>query len=422
MHTIKDYPIGCKSYISLSDVFKFTVDLILREGVRLSLLTPDEIVATDEESFESSEISEQMLADLEEEYENEILKGFQKVYSDVVEQYGESFVVYTKNGPLFTSLNGKSSLDNRDTITGRPSNVANSVSTTRILPQISPMTNYQMAFISPIISSVPHPSIPPTVLLSGFTHPNSMPHPAPRYLRYQETQSFSPSSDASNSLLDKDLVDALWYEKISQRRMITEQEMLEILGKKKDDDDVEMTDVPNEEITEKEKKTDNKEVTENGSSDKSNHKSVEEDEGGDIDFTQALLWSPTHFIDDDELEAAQNGTEVELISELILELQRLQNQRLAKNDETEFLVSMEERRLASKIQNGLARVLELDGITPQQLGVELNPKYPVLQAVYQGTLPVPEIQQPKYPGLNAGGSNTVGAVKHGRYTPVRRRR
>lgn len=420
MHQIKEYQIGSKSYVSLSDIFKFTIDLILREGVRLSLLTPDEIIAQEEKAGSGSEVSEKTLADLEEEYEVEILKGFQKVYSDVVEQYGESFVVYTRDGPLFTSLDGKSSLDNRDTIPGQPHGAINGVSTTKIIPQISPLSSYQMAFISPIISSVPHPSIPPTVLLSGFTHPNAIPHPAPKWLQYEGTQSFAPSIDTSSSLLDKDLVNTLWYEKFSQRRMVAEKQMLDILRKKADAEDAEMPDAAEE------SKTDSAEKTPASNGDKEASEEAESGDESGIDFTQALLWSPTHFIDDDELEAAQNGTELELISDLILELQQVQSERLAKTDGTEFLVTLEERRLASKVQSLLARVLEQDNVTPQQLDLDLDPKYPVLQAVYQGTLPVPELHQPKYPGAIPGAAQGLiqnsGSGGKYRYTPVRKRR
>lgn len=390
MTRIKDIPIGSRAYVELSDVFRFTVDLILREGVRFSLLSPEDLSKDEQIPIPiGSTVAEEQIAELEEEYDNEVLKGFHKIYSDVVEQYGEAFIIHTKNGPLFTSLDGKSAFDSRDTLSGPPPGVQMNLNTTKILPQAPPLSTYQLSYISPIISSVPHPSIPPTALMWGFTHPNAVPLPVPKYLKYDEQQSFAPTIDGSNSMIDKSLMDSVWYQKYTQRRMITENALVSLLSGKEvereeNDEDVEMGNAK-EEQDGKAEDSEEKESTETAVS-------AREIEGlTSSDFEDALLWSPNNFIDDDELEAAREGTEIQLISRLILELQTKQRTRLSKTDDTKFIIPADERRLAAKIQNGITRLLDQEEITPAELGIMPDAKFPVLQASYMGTLPVPVV-------------------------------
>lgn len=392
---IKDTPIGSKLYIGLSDIFRFTVDLILREGVRLSLLNPQALSKDGSNSSASEAISEKV-SEFDEEYDNEVLDGFHQIYSDVVEQYGEAFVVTTRAGPVFSSLDGKSALDNRDTLPGPPPGVQPNLTTTKILPQVSPLTTYQLSYISQNTSSVPHPSIPPTALMWGFTHSNAAPMPISKFLKYDEQKSFAPSIDTSNAMLNKELVESVWYQKYVQRRMVTDKAMVELLsGKEETTDENEKPEDKNDDEMEDVKEDD----------DKSKENSVEASAAElasltPEDFVEALEWSPNSFIDDDELEAIRNGTEVSLISSLILELQEKQHSRLSKKDESKYQISSDERRLAAKIQNGIARLLEQDEITPGELGLLPDAKYPVLQASYMGTLPVPVI-----PSNSSGGSS-----------------
>lgn len=485
--TIAKYPIGCKQYVALSDLFKFTIDLILREGVRLSLVNPEDLVNGPNGANKVNgtkpptnghvgrgrpkkinKVVQQSLQEIQEEYESELLDGFQKIYSDVVEQYGEAFMIYTQNGPLFTSLDGKSSLDPRDTAP----NASGTISTMKILPQMGPLTSYQLAFISPIISAVPHPAIPPTSMLKGFVQVNEMALPAPKWLQYGRSNlSFTPSFDGSNTMVDEESLNSVWYEKYTQKRMVTEKALLELLqqrekeldeedrkdeeeanksktegvdGKIKNDEDVEMDDADKSESngnSEKEEETAKPksptETVKEGSSDENKVDGETEDNsdkpkpdeekeqeepgtaGEEIDFGQAFLWEPSHFIDDDEIEAAENGTELDLISELILQLQDMQRERLAKTDGTDAIIPMIERRLAYKIQNILTRVINDEQITPQDLEIKPDQMLPVLSSAYMGTLPSPD--ENKYPHQMAiGHAPHVSGSK--RYTPVRKRR
>lgn len=370
--------------------------MILREGVRLSLLRPQDLSEDTSSSTAgfSKQVSEK-IAEFDEEYDTEVLDGFHQIYSDVVEQYGEAFVVTTRNGPVFTTLDGKSPLDSRDTLSGPPPGIQQNLTTTKIIPQVSPLTSYQMSYISPIVSSVPHPAIPPTALMWGFTHPNSTPLPIPKFLKYQEQNSFSPSIDANNSMLSTASVESVWYQKYVKRRMITEAAMLELLTDQQTKDEEEENDVEMKDVAEKPEDTKEKQDDDDRADDEKEKESASMlDALTSEDFLEALDWSPNVFVDEDEVEAIRNGTEVSLISSLILELEEKQQVRLAKSGDNDFQIPAEERRLAAKIQNGIARLLGQEEITPAELGIIPDARFPVLQASYMGTLPVPVVPPP----------------------------
>lgn len=373
---VRETSIGSKLYTELSHIFRFTVDLILREGVHLSLLGPSSNTIVSDKSSE-----------LDEEYHTEILDGFHHIYSDVVEQYGEAFVVATNSGPVFTSLDGKSSSDSRNTLPGHAPGTHQNLNTTKIMPQAQQLSSYQLSYISPIVSSVPHPSVPPTSLMWGFTHPNSTPMPVPKFLNYKEQKSFTPSIDSNNSMLDSELVESVWYQKYAARRLVTEQAMVDILsGKGANEEDDQKKDIEMEDVKEKTEEEEEK--------DKNALAEADFDSLKPEDFGEALEWSPNMFIDDDELEAIQNGTELSLISSLILELQEMQKTRLSQSKDSAQTVSAQERRLATKIQNVMSRLIDLEEITPAELEIVPDPKYPVLQAPYTGALPAPAVPGP----------------------------
>lgn len=476
---IAQLPIGSKDYQDLTDIFNFSLDLILREGVRFSLLLPDQVlsgelskttngdsahtgekhqsngnatsaastiradVAAESEESDEDKDKEEEEGDGEEreeeeyeedEYEAEALNGFQKIYADVQEQYGEAFYILTQNGPLFTSLNGKSSHDPREY------HIPKMFNTTRSLPYTGPSTAYQMSYISSKISPVPHPAIPPTEFMTGFIHPNGVPLPLPTWLDYGVYQSFAPTVDQTNAVLDETVVNSIWFERYTRRSMksaeaiqdllsqriekdkaskdrSTEPALVDVEGSKEgeskevestegepkeekskagDDQrikkdepeekiDIEMVDVENEGLT----------VATNESradSSEANNVQIAQDlESEDLDFLSTLTWAPDHFIDEDEVEAARTNTEEALISRLLLELQNTQRVRLARADNTAFIITPGERRLATKIQNMLVRVMA--ETSPKELQLQPSPKYPVLQATYQGVLQVPDTKQ-----------------------------
>ncbi|KAF5102422.1 hypothetical protein D0Z00_000349 [Geotrichum galactomycetum] len=270
---------------------------------------------------------------------------------------------------------------------------------------------------------VPHPAIPPTEFMTGFVHPSSVSLPLPKFLNNGPYQSFAPTVDQTNAVVDETVVNTVWYEKYSKKvsesngaiQAIIDDKVSEAKasqngyaskqenGKKTEESsngnqkgDVEMPDVDS--------------FTDAISPDTAVEKIMSETAEEDLDFLSTLTWAPNHFIDEDEIEAAKTNTEQALLSRLILELQNNQRVRLAKSDASAFTVTPEERRLAIKIQNMLARLV--GETTPAELQVQPSPKYPVLQAAYPGVLQVSEVKQPQ----------SSGGMRPSRYTTKKYRK
>lgn len=363
----------------------------------------------------------------EDEFEEEALEGFQKIYADVQEQYGEAFYLLGQSGPLFSTINDKSSLDPREY------NIPAPFKTTRALPFDGPAAAYQMSFISPKISAVPHPAVPPTEFMSGFVHPGAISLPLPKFTETGSFKSYAPTINQSTSVIDETLVNTVWYEQYTKQALKSQKEIDEILKARANEIsqegnghiDVEMKDLTtaepvkevntsttestNEDSKEAEKL--DQEVQDSESQD-TPKTSVDEETGvseNDIDFLNTLTWAPDHFIDDDEIEAAKNGTEQELISKLLLQLQNAQRERLSRSDSTAYIIPQAEKRLATKIQNMLARLVS--ETSPKDLDIKPSGKYPVLQAAYPGVLPASE---PRHTGF--------GINRPTRYTPKKYRK
>lgn len=416
--------------------------MILREGVRFSLLLPEEVlvdqgpkllngkevedgptstdvaaIASNTQDGEDGKAEPEEDQYEEDDFEAEALDGFQKIYADVQEQYGESFFVLTQNGPLFSTNNGRSTLDPRDF------KIPAIFNTTRSLPYSGAAASYQLSYISPKVSMVPHPAIPPTEFMTGFVHPSGVSLPLPKFLNNSPYQRFAPTVDQSNAVVNETVVNTMWYEKYSKKVAESNKAIQHIIDSKTSEaKELENGNAQNQENGKKAEDTNN--TKENGDiempdvepvNDSSLTNDVEkvtsETSEEDLDFLSTLTWAPDHFIDEDEIEAAKTNTEQALLSRLILELQNMQRARLAKTDASAFVLKPEERRLAIKIQNMLARLV--GETTPAKLQIQPSPKYPVLQAAYPGVLQVSEVKQP---GPAAGG------MRPSRYTPKKYRK
>lgn len=340
VHELVQHAIGSKKYRELRSLHESLIDLILREGERLGYFKPQEAGKAPEAGFEG-----------------EVFNGYRRIFTDVQESYGEAYFIVSQNsGPLFTSINGKSAIDPRDTETHGQFN------TTKVVPLTQNyITPYQLGFLSPATASVPHPAVPPTELLREFVHPTRSALPATKWLKYDEYSSFAPSLDNSSAVLSDGVSGAIWYNR-------TEESFDK--DKKINDSDVSMDDVRPEE-------RDNVVNT---------VIKPEDFTEADIDLLSVFEWTPGNEIDEEELESynSQEGVSAYL-SKLLLQVQYYQRARLSSNDGSEFKVDDEEKRVALKAQNLLARLAS--DYTPKELGFNVSSNLPMLSVNYQGTLP-----------------------------------
>lgn len=409
------HAIGSDEYVKINNYFRFVVEMIFREGHRFGL-----VPLHDPESDSA-----------ENAFESEAMEGFYKIYVDVKEWYNEGYYIKSQNGVLFSSWTGKACVDPRETETH------GSFDTTKLAPADNNKKESQIGTVSPAMTRIPHPAVPPTELLSFFKHPIDASLSSSKWLKFDEYSSFAPSKDNAGSILDPLTTGSVWFEKLGQKKLVTEEDVNEAAKERikeleeqlSNDKDVEMTDADGErdkenengstteeakkedEEDQKEEKEEKEKRKEENSGSSIEASATPEQEGGedpadieaeDIDIESVLEWTPASFVDDDEVEAAEAGTEQELVSNLLLQLQHMQRVRLSNNaGTTEFSVPAKERRLAIKIQNILTRLVQDE--TPKSLDMAVSSNVPVLQTNYQGVLPTPpEARQMPQAGRLAG--------------------
>lgn len=341
VHELVQHAIGSEKYRELRSLHESVTDLILREGERLGYLKPEEPGKTPESGFEG-----------------EVFNGYRRICTDVQESYGEAYFIVSQNsGPLFTSINGKAAIDPRDTETHGQFN------TTKVVPLTQNyITPYQLGFVSPATASVPHPAVPPTELLREFVHPAQSALPATKWLKYDEYSSFAPSMDNSSAVLSDGVSGAIWYNRT-------------------------------EESSEKVEKSNGNDVSTVTSNDQQNEEveskvaiKAEDVPEADIDLLSVFEWTPGNEIDEEELESYNSPEGISAyLSKLLLQIQYYQRARLSSNDGSEFKVDDQEKLVALKAQNLLARLAS--DYTPKELGFNVSSNIPMLSVNYQGTLP-----------------------------------
>ncbi|ODQ65759.1 hypothetical protein NADFUDRAFT_46392 [Nadsonia fulvescens var. elongata DSM 6958] len=446
--------VGSTEYNNVDHFFKFATQLLFREGERLQLLSP------------TMSLNEKNVAlpqeDDSNDFQDEVIGNYRKIYADAELSHGEAHFVVAHNGPLFSSLVNRSLADPRETKAPQPFNL------TKVFPPLRNSPAYQLGFLTPSVSRIPHPALPPTEMMTTFIHPNNTYLPSGKFLKSDPYNSFAPTNDNSHAMVDTTDIGSIWFERIGQtllnaertindslKQVVDEQSDIEHENDMEDDDDdeeeeIKLNDKPESEAIERDQKIeDYKGDLENIEHVKNTEKTPAENNDMDIDVTgdpngkpehdrttlaienvdsvaeessmgdenlieafeekkdvaaenvllsfeedldvaEVFAWSPYNYIEDDELEAAKNGTELQLISDLILQLQQLQSNRLSRNDGTEFVPSKLEKRLALKIQGIFTRIA--NDYTPKDLGSSnVSSLLPVLQANYPGVFPAPEL-------------------------------
>ncbi|ANB14179.1 Rsc58p [Sugiyamaella lignohabitans] len=463
------YPIGSEKYTQINDFFKFLSDCMFREAVRLGLLEEykGEHEAESKEQAESEETTmnrgvttrrsaaglgtekpaatdgtngtnvkleangrlktnkkkltqEEYYAEERDRFESDIFNGFKKIFSDVMEFYGEAYYIMGQQGPMFSSLTGKAAIDPRETVTRGLFN------TVQVLPPTKVQTGpYHLMYVSPPVATrIPHPSLPPSEILQFYVHPTNAPLPSTRWLKYDSYSSFAPSSDDFATVLKRGSSAAVWLDKVGlpiaeEAAAKREQDEYDNESNPEDDEDEDEEDEDDQaQQAEEDSDVEMKDTGSDLAGDSVNKSVVQTTEAAvktesaispstsdivnreaspgsspaltvddGINLLHVLEWSPASFVDDDEIEAAANGTQVELVSWLLLELQDMQRTRLAREDTSAFMIPERERRLALKIQNILSRLI--GETNPKDLDLSLSHLLPILQTNYAGTLPGP---------------------------------
>lgn len=370
------HPVGSRTYNDIYSFFRFAADLLLREASRLGLMKPSG----------PGNIGDSFLQTISVEIE--------RIFADMDEYYGEAFYILAQNGPLFSSTNGKASFDPRDT------KIGGAVHTTKLLPYITKVPDVVLGQSCPANGRLLHPAVPPTELLSHMTTPVATPVVATRWIKNDVFKSFAPTQDGTGALAPVEYATALWYEKavsdfaakaspqapkeeisVNDVRKAANQAPQDLLGANPTSHQPDQE--PGVNLGQNTLKLRNPQAVQHQMLDKQYGDLMRLDDCS-IDVAALLDWSPANFVDDDELEAAAQGTEIQLVSRLLLELQFRQRERLGVPG-MEYLISEEERHTAFKIQNILCRLIGDAEI--KDINLPISSKLPVLMRNYMGALP-----------------------------------
>lgn len=362
-------------YQEITRVFKFSIDLLVREANRLHLTK----VAPNSDDQHLLRISQ----------------GFDVITTELQDWNNETFWVTAANGPMFMSVPSKAPVDPRDTV------VAGSVHTVKLLPHSARTPESTLGFVSPLNPRLPQPDTPPTSMLSGFRHPDDSGIVPPLWMSGSSGySSFAPTSDSNNAVVALEDAAAVWMAKAGytadpkvqklpnatvegaqgeqktangSSEESSEQKQEANGTKAENDEDVSMNDAFDSHSPE--------------TSDSNNLTSYSPESIPDLnadDLEMLLKWTPQSFVDDDEIEAAKNGTERELASSLLLKLHVMQTERLSAEENADNIPD-EERHAAFKVGNVLARLV--DGADSKDIALNLDTRLPVLMRNYSGSLP-----------------------------------
>lgn len=354
------YQPGTRNYLMVDKFYKFATELLLRECYALGqdLLQDKTNEVIDKERSELDKV---------------ISKDFIKISTNYTVPVAETYHIKTKDSDLFSSIIAKSELDHR------PQELPNSnFEINKLLPQTNMFEEApRLGFVAANTSNIPDPTLPPTEILTRFLHPNWYALPTTVWLQYGDYSSWAPAFNENGTVIDSTSRGIIWLKKIGYTELFKND------GEHGQEKIIE-TEESNLQENEKQEDTNNGNIS-NG--DKENKiydsQSTVTAEEIDVNFENIFNWTPSSYIDEDEIEAFKNGTQSELVTKSLLNIQELRRERVRNKIQKP---SSEETRLYRKVKRVLKEV-----ITSKQVSsLPFKPirEFPVLQANYNGSIPV----------------------------------
>lgn len=358
------YNPGTRNYQIVDKFYKFASELILREcytiGVQLTK-NIDTVDCTDKNIDLTKGKSST-------ELDQSISKDFIKISTSYRVSIPETYHIKTKDMDLFSSIIAKSSLDHR--VRELPNN---NFEINKIIPQTNLFEEApRLGFMAANTSTIPDPTLPPTEMMSKFLHPNWYALPTTTWLEYNDYKSLAPSFNENGTVLDATTRGIMWLRRIGYMDLAS-----------KDGEKLEEPAQPEEKNTDFVQNEDKKEEV----STIDTTKNLEPIDATKINIENVLSWKPSHYIDDDEIKAFEDGTQSKLVNKLLLKLQKLRKQRIMNKSNKP---DIEETKLYYKVKRILKHIVMNKQVTKLPMNHENS--FPIMQANYSGTIPVVRIQ------------------------------
>ncbi|SMN18826.1 similar to Saccharomyces cerevisiae YLR033W RSC58 Component of the RSC chromatin remodeling complex [Maudiozyma saulgeensis] len=385
LNLIHYYAPGSRFYQMVDKFYRFATELLLREcykiGVQLSSIEDDiekEVEEEDAKDVEKNELSEAISLD------------FIKISTCYRLPTSQTYHIKTKDHDLFSSIISKSVLDHR------PQELPNShFEINSIIPQTNLFEEApRLGFLAANTSNIPDPTLPPTEMMSRFLHPNWYALPTTTWLNYGDYKSWAPPFDENGTVMDSTTRGEIWLKKIGYNEIIsqkTKQEEIEKETEEKEKSIITSESEEKDETLKTENNNTNNTAEEGDETDTTKIQDADmsgaESEKSVTKLENIFNWQPGNYIEKDEIECFENGTEDQLINDSLSKIQRLRKIRIEKKISKP---TNEESNLYYKVKRLLKEVIlnkEIENLPKN------HARYmPVLQANYNGSIPVVRAQ------------------------------
>ncbi|CCE64107.1 hypothetical protein TPHA_0G02700 [Tetrapisispora phaffii CBS 4417] len=361
------YPQGCRQYQIVDKFYKFSSELLLRECYKLGITLGSDA--------KKKELNYTEVTDLD----KLIVNDFIKISNSYKVPAEETYHISTRDSELFSSIIGKSILDNR------PRELPNNdFEINKIMPQTNIREEApRLGFIAANTSNIPDPTFPPTEMMTRFLHPNWYSLPIATWLDYGDFKSWAPFFTSNNTVSNINDRGKLWLERVGYNKLYLEREK-EIAGIT-----AEVVNTDNEEVEEVEKENNIEQTLVTGDSaeliaSEKNNNEIEKINKEDIKLSNLLQWIPLNVISNEDVESFKTGEQSKLITETLKKLHKLRSER--KIDRYVTKPSSSEQKLYYKAKLLLREVLASK--TSTNLPVRACSSFPILQANYNGSIPI----------------------------------
>ncbi|QLL30522.1 hypothetical protein HG536_0A03400 [Torulaspora globosa] len=376
------YSQGTRNYQMVDKFYKFAIELILRECYKLGI------------SLNNGKTDTSLVTDTETELDSVIAHDFIKISTNYKVPVAETYYIKTRELELFSSMIAKSNLDNR------PQELPNSnFEINKVIPQTNICEEApKLGFVAANTSNIPDPTLPPTEMMTRFLHPNWYALPTTMWLKYGDYKPWAPSFNENGTVIDSTTRGIIWLQRVGYLQIYQDAENNAAEDKKEG----------SREPMDKTKLEDNLHEGKeegallNGESSTVDNKEEMKDEDQKAAFDDAekplaqqhsiklenlFDWKPSNYIDDDEIDGFKDGTQAQLVTSILLQIRNLRKDRVMNKI---IKPSAEEVKLYNKARRLLKEVVLAKQV--KELPMKHCRSFPVLQANYNGSIPVVRLQ------------------------------
>lgn len=377
------YSQGTRNYQMVDKFYKFATELILRECYKVGI------------SLSNSKAGPSLVTDVETELDSVIAHDFIKISTNYKIPVAETYYIKTRELDLFSSMIAKSNLDHR------PQELPNSnFEINKVIPQTNICEEApKLGFVAANTSNIPDPTLPPTEMMTRFLHPNWYALPTTMWLKYGDYKPWAPSFNENGTVIDSTTRGIIWLQRVGYLQIYQDaeknaaedkkEESNELVDIKESEDDVHEGKDQLELLNGESSPVDSKEEA-NDEDQKAASDDVEKPnpvEQHSIKLENLFDWKPSNYIDDDEIEGFKDGTQASLVTSILLKIRNLRKERVMNKI---IKPSAEEIKLYNKARRLLKEVVLAKQV--KQLPMKHCRSFPVLQANYNGSIPVVRLQ------------------------------